>query len=371
MTLSRPRLLAPWLRLARGDPAAAMLFATLVSAPAASGRAPAYPANPTNPLAGVQWGVYKGGQDGVYPAYEAASGAERALLAKVALQPRARWYGSWLPTAEMRAKLNMDIAAEQADSGNPNVLVPMAFFRQFPGHERNRDIPWTLADRQAYRGWYDAAAAAIGSAHALIILEPDLPATLKGWRPDIRARLVTYAARTLAALPHTVIYLDGGASDWLNPEQQAALLKSAGVQYVRGFAENGTHYTSVADNIRRGRDTLAELAKLGITGKHFVIDTSDNGRPFGFGEYYEKHPNGFFPNAEPCLSTTERRCTTLGIPPTSRVADPALGLPDRLARVAKRLVDAYVWYNRPWLKNATWPFDLQRTLQMARTTPFQ
>lgn len=369
MALSRQRSLAASLVAVV---AVALLLATLLSAPDARSRGAGhgYPANPTNPLAGVQWGVYKGGQDGVYPAYAAARGAQRALLAKVALQPRARWYGSWLPTAEMRAKLNADIAAEQADTGNPDVLVPMAFFRQFPGHERNRGIPWTMADRQAYRTWYDAAASAIGSAHALIILEPDLPAILKGWRPDIRARLVTYAARTLAALPHTVIYLDGGASDWLKPELQAALLKSAGIRYVRGFTESGTHYTSVADNVERGRETLAELAKLGITGKHFVIDTSDNGRPFGFGEYYAKHPNGFFPNAEVCRTTTERKCVTLGIPPTWRVADPAWGLPARVTDVAKRLVDGYVWYNRPWLKNATVPFELNRTLQMARTTPF-
>jgi hypothetical protein len=363
-------------RAARATGAAAalaVLIGTLASAPAGAlqHRRAGYSTNPTNPLAGVQWGVYKGGQDGVYPAYESATGTERALLAKVALQPRARWYGSWLSTAEMRDKLAMDIAAEQADTGNPNVLVPMAFFRQFPGHERNRDIPWTTADRQAYRGFYDAAARAIGDAHALIILEPDLPATLKGWRPDIRARLVTYAARQLAALPHTTIYLDAGASDWINPERQAALLESAGIRYVRGFAESGSHYTSVVDNIRRGRETLAELAKLGITGKHFVIETADNGRPFGFGQYYEKHPNGFFPNAEPCTSLTEHRCVTLGIPPTWQVAAREAHLPARLVDFTKRMVDGYVWYNRPWLKNATVPFDLQRTLQMARTTPFQ
>jgi hypothetical protein len=360
-------------RLTWAVAALAVLAGTLASAPAAARQhhRAGYSTNPTNPLAGVQWGVYKGGQDGVYPAYAAATGARHALLAKVALQPRARWYGSWLSTAEMREKLAMDIADEQADIGNPNVMVPMAFFRQFPGHERNRDIPWTMADRRAYRGFYDAAAAAIGDAHALIILEPDLPATLKGWRPDIRARLVTYAARKLSALPHTTIYLDAGASDWIKPEDQAALLDSAGIRYVRGFAESGTHYTSIGDNIERGRETLAELAKLGITGKHFVIDTSDNGRPFGFGEYYEKHPTGFFPNAEPCQSLTEHKCVTLGIPPTWRVATPRLNLSSRLTDLAKRLVDGYVWYNRPWLKNATVPFDLQRTLQMARTTPFQ
>ena len=359
-------------RLASVAAALSLLIAAFNAAPAGAhaGRA-GYAANPTNPLAGVQWGVYKGGQDGVYPAYAAASGTDRALLAKVALQPRARWYGSWLSIQEVREKVREDIAAERADTGNPNVLVPMAFFRQFPGHERNRDIPWTMADRQAYRDWYAAAAHSIGSAHALIILEPDLPAILKGWRPDIRERLVTYAARTLAALPHTVIYLDSGASDWINPDDQAALLKGSGVKYVRGFALDGTHYTSVADNIVRGRETLAALAKLGITGKHFVIDTSDNGRPFGFGEYYEKHPNGFFPNAEPCLTKTETKCVTLGIPPTWRVADPAWHLRPRLADAAKRLVDGYVWYNRPWLKDCTAPFELQRTLQIARTTPFQ
>jgi hypothetical protein len=359
-------------RLTGGAAACAVLIATLATAPAhAALHRAGYAANPTNPLVGLPWGVYKGDQDGVYPAYAAASGTERALLAEVALQPRARWYGSWLSAADMQAKLSMEIAAEQADSGNPNVLVPMAFFRQFPGHERNRGIPWTLADRQAYRGFYDAAAAAIGNAHALIILEPDLPAILKGWRPDIRERLVTYAARTLSALPNTTIYLDAGASDWIKPADQAALLAASGVRYVRGFAESGTHYTSVPDNIVRGRETMAELAKLGITGKHFVIDTSDNGQPFGFGQYFQKHPNGFFPNAETCKSTTEHRCVTLGIPPTWRVADSRLHLSSKLTDVAERLVDGYVWYNRPWLENATYPFDLQRTLQMARTTPFQ
>jgi hypothetical protein len=350
----------------------AVLVATATVAPTrADARGTPYRANPTNPLVGVPWGVYRGGQDGVYPAFEAASGTERALLAKVALQPRARWYGSWIPTADVASLVHDDIAAEQQQAGNRNVLVPMALFRQFPGHERDKNIPWTMADRQAYRDWYTAVARGIGDAHALIILEPDLPVALNGWRPDIRFRLVNYAARTLAALPNTVIYLDAGASDWLKPDQQAALLKAAGVAHVRGFALDGTHYTPTADNIVRGRDTIAALARLGITGKHFVIDTSDNGHGFGYGEYYAKHPNGFFPNAEPCQSRTETKCVTLGIPPTWQVADPAWHFSVKVTTIAKQWVDGFVWYNRPWLTNATWPFDLQRTLQLARTTPFQ
>jgi hypothetical protein len=368
MALSRPRLITAW--LVAMVAAAALPVAVGASPVAARERSAGYPANPTNPLVGQQWGVYKGGQDGVYPAFLAARGANRALLAKVALQPRARWYGSWIATRDIRARVHDEIAAMRQDAHNPNVLLPMALFRQFPGHERDKGIPWTLADQQAYRDWYAAVARGIGSAHALIILEPDLPVALKGWRPDIRLRLVNYAARTLAALPNTVIYIDAGASDWLTAGQQAALLKAAGVARVRGFALDGTHYTPTVDNIRRGRETVAALAKRGIPGKHFVIDTSDNGRGFTFGQYYARHPNGFFPNAEPCQSKADTRCVTLGIPPTWQVANPAWHFSAKVADIAERFVDAFVWYNRPWLTNATWPFDRQRTLQMARTTPY-
>lgn len=370
--MASPRLRPIAARLAIPVASFALLAAAVSASPAVSdARGAGYPANPTNPLVNAQWGVYKGGQDGVYPAYASSSGTERALLAKVALQPRARWYGSWIPTRDVRAKVHSEIADEQADARNPNVLVPMALFRQFPGHERDKNIPWTQADRQAYRNWYDAVARGIGNAHALIILEPDLPVALKGWRPDIRLRLVNYAARTLAALPNTVIYIDAGASDWLKPDQQAALLQAAGVAHVRGFALDGTHYTPTADNIRGGRATVAALARRGIPGKHFVIDTSDNGQGFTFGEYYAEHPNGFFANAETCQTKADTKCVTLGIPPTWQVADPAWHFSARVDDIAKRWVDAFVWYNRPWLTNATWPFNLQRTLQMARTTPYQ
>jgi len=370
--MASPRLRPSATRIAIPMAGLALLAAALTaSSTVAHARSVTYRANPTNPLVGVQWGVYKGGQDGAYPAFESSSGTERALLAKVALQPRARWYGSWIPTRDIRAKVHSEIAAEQADARNPNVMVPMALFRQFPGHERDKGIPWSAADQQNYRDWYNAVARGIGKAHALIILEPDLPVALKGWRPDIRLRLVNYAARTLAALPNTVIYIDGGASDWLKPYQQAALLKAAGVAHVRGFALDGTHYTPTSDNIRDGRAVVAALARHGIPGKHFVIDTSDNGAGFTFGEYYAKHPNGFFANAEPCQTKAEHRCVTLGIPPTTQVAEPAWHFSARVDDIAKRWVDAFVWYNRPWLTNATWPFDLRRTLQVARTTPFQ
>src|SRR4051794_654554 len=57
---------------------------------------PAYPENPTNPLAGRLWGVYQGPQDAVSDRYLAATGDQRTLLAKIGERPRTKWYGAWV-----------------------------------------------------------------------------------------------------------------------------------------------------------------------------------------------------------------------------------------------------------------------------------
>ena len=66
----------------------------------------------------------------------------------------------------------------------------------------------------------------------------------------------------------------------------------------------------------------------------------------------------------------EQRCVTLGIPPTIDVDSPQCGLPAADRKLADRYVDAYLWFGRPWLYNQAKPFDLQRALQLTRTTPY-
>ena len=118
----------------------------------------AYEQNPGNPLAGGTWGVYTGSADGVYPAYQRASGSEKVLLAKIALRPRVRWFGSWMTASDAAAKLRDYIRVTQA--GDPDVLVQLAVFRLWPQGEGAKDKPLTAADQDAYRQWVDAAAQA-------------------------------------------------------------------------------------------------------------------------------------------------------------------------------------------------------------------
>jgi endoglucanase len=348
--------------------AAALVSSVLTGAP----RATSTPL-PSNPLDSVPWGIWHAQGNDVWPDYEAAAAGstQKQLLEKIAQRSRTRWFTSLNTTAEMQSKVHDYIADLQQQHG-ADVLAPIALFRQFPNHESHKADPWTRAMRRAYKSWYVAAAHGIGTARAMVILEPDLPVILKdAWRPDIRQRLVKFAATTLHQFaPNASVYIDAGSADWITPTAAAHLLQRSGVASIRGFALGGTHYDTTARNIAHGRQIVAKLAALGIPNKHFVIDTADNGHGFTFGEYRQRHPNGDPTNPVVCQTKAQQVCETLGIPPTWKVDDPQWHLPATAATTAHRWVDAYVWYNRPWLDHASSPFVLERALDLARTTPF-
>jgi endoglucanase len=343
------------------------LVASVVTAPTATGKAHRIT---TNPLSGGTWGVnHNPATDASYQYWEQATGTRKKLLAKIALRPRARWFTSFTQTSDMTSKVQKYIADMQNQGAD--VLAPIAAFRQFPNHESHKADPWTLQMRQDYKDWYDALAAGIGNSRAVVILEPDLAVILKdAWRPDIREQLVTYAANALAALPNTTVYIEAGSADWLTVDAAARLLKNSGVANVRGFALSGTHYDTTTRNIQHGRQIVAKLASMGIPNTHFVIDTADNGHGFTFAQYKQRHPGSDVTNPIVCQTKTQRVCETLGIPPTWRVGAAKWHLSTTVARTARKFVDGYLWYNRPWLDHNASPFELSRALPLARTTPF-
>ncbi len=342
----------------------------------AAGTAPALASTSTdNPLAGRPWGVYEGPGEQSWQPYVDATGAEKDLLGYIALKPKAKWFGSWIPDDQIEEKVRGYIANAQA--GNPDALVQMAIFRVKPW-ERNacRAIP-TLAQRASYRRWMRGFAAGIGDAHVAVIQQPDGPFALcapHGSR--VASRLIAYGTRVLSAQPNASVYVEVGAADWPHDGKQGGaatatkLALRGGVKYARGIALNGTHYSSTVDEVARGAAVVRALAAQGITDKHVVINTAENGHPFEFGTYTGKDPN----NAFVCKTANDpvtRTCVTLGIPPTTQVAAPQWQLPLKTRRLARRYVDAYLWFGRPWLYRQADPFVKSRALQLVRTTPFR
>ena len=320
-----------------------------------------------NPLANRAWGVYKGSGDQAWTPYQRARGAKKQLLAKIALAPKAKWYGQWIPAKQIQGKVRDHIAIAQA--GDPEALVQMTVFRLKPWEEEACKRLPTAKEQLDYTKWIDKFAAGIGEAHVALILQPDGPFALcaPGGSP-LPSQLVGYAAHAFGALPNTSVYIDAGASDWLrnDPAKALQILLPAGIDTARGFALNTTHYASTSAEIAYGTAVVQALAAAGYPDKHFVINTAANGAPFNGYDY--KGPN--FDNAATCKTKGQQSCVTLGIPPTADVANPAWGLSAPDAANAAAYVDGYLWIGRPWLYMQADPFDLKRALAVAKTSPY-
>ncbi|MCW2815035.1 MAG: Glucanase [Nocardioides sp.] len=325
-----------------------------------------------NPLAGRRMGVYQGPQELAWEPYARSRGATRATLAEIALRPKARWFGSWIADRDIYAKTRDYVRVSQ--DGDPKALVQMAMFRMVPWEHEACDRLPTAREQASYKRWTDEFARGIGRAHAAVVLQPDGPFALCAPRGStLPSKLIAYAARTLAALPHTSVYIDGGAGDWPSANGQggaaaaADFLVRAGVADVRGVALNSTHYSPTEAEVRRGAEIVEELARRGIPGKKVVINTSSNGQGFGFGTYTGPDPD----NAYPCRSKDDpRTCVALGIPPTTSVGAARWGLPDDVRRLAVEHVDAYLWFGRPWLYRQADPFQVKRALAIVRSSPY-
>lgn len=344
------------------------LLALLAAAPATAGRANAGIAGAptTNPIAGVRWGVFRNPRvDGVYRAYKHRGGAQKRLLRRIANRPRVRWFGAWIPDGAIRRNVRRYL--RNVTRGRRNVMAQLAVFRLQPW-ERGacRRLP-TRREVGSYKRWINNFARGVGRSRVLLVLQPDLPfADCVPRRSTLPLRLVAYAARRLERLRHATVYLDGGAGDWARPRQVARWLRIAGVRHARGFALNVTHYHSTRREILYGRRIAQLLGRRGIHHKHFVISTSTNGRPFS-----AQQARRTFRRARTCRSRHQRRCVTLGIPPTTHVARRRWRLGPRARHIAARLADGYLWIGRPWLVVRRNTFSLGRALRVARTTPYR
>jgi endoglucanase len=307
-----------------------------------------------NPLAGMRWGVYEGPIDGVWPAYAAAGGANRRLLGKIALQPRAVWAGSWDANPERTAQETVSDSTQN----DPNVLTQVAIFDLNPWESCSGS--WSAGTQASYRAWVRGYAAGLGSARVALILQPDMPFALCV-SSGVPEQLIAYAANVFDSLPHTTVYIDAGSYAWYQPGLIARMLEGSGIWHSRGFALNVTQYGSTDQELQWGAQINRALAAAGARDKHFVINTDENGTPYLAGEI---PGGGAASNYTPrCSHPGQQLCQRLGIPPTTDVASPRWHLTGADRRIATAQVDAYMWLGRPWMVNAE-PFSLRYALTL-------
>src|SRR5690349_5781162 len=82
-----------------GPPTA--VSSTPVVRPAAAPRTSTY----VNPLAGRPWGTYEGPQELAWAPYVNATGTRKRLLGYIALAPKAKWFGAWIPNDQIAQRV--------------------------------------------------------------------------------------------------------------------------------------------------------------------------------------------------------------------------------------------------------------------------
>jgi endoglucanase len=206
-------------------------------------------------------------------AAKAATGADAALLEKIATTPSAVWFGDWLGP-DPGAAVAKTVARAHAAGAYPLLVVYDLPSRDCGGHSSGG-----APTPAAYKAWIDRFTAALAPP-AAVIVEPDALGQLGCISPALAQQtleLVRYAGAALAARGGIAVYLDAGNSAWQSVPVMTQRLLAAGVTGVRGFALNFSNFRWTSDELAYG-DALAAT-----TGGHYIVDTGRNGQGPGDG----------------------------------------------------------------------------------------
>ena len=251
------------------------------------------------------------------------------LLEKIAGQPVgvmiSRYSGGGRPGAVYAVTRQLVCGALSADPGS--IPIINTYFLYQAGYcETTSEI---VAHRPTFERQVSEMTRAIARHPVVMLLEMDAIGSsscmarngaLPAWEADIR-----YEIDKVAALPHTVVYVEGGYSDGAPAGYTARVLRAVDVARIRGFYTNDTHINWTIKEIRWG-----EAVSRMTHGSHFIVNTSDSGR-------------GPLLNAHPATQGVEQLCNPpgrgAGPPPTTTTGFPH--------------VDAFVWVHVPGESSGT------------------
>ncbi len=194
--------------------------------------------------------------------------ADAALMDKIADQPLARWIGSW----------NVNIGRDVSDAVGRITgaqALPVFVAYNIPHRDCGSYSAGGAGSGAAYRQWIRGFAGGLGNKKAVVILEPDAIAgitCLDARTQQERYDLIHDAVLVLKA-KGAAVYIDAGHARWVASPEMANRLQKAGIADADGFSLNISNFLGNTINVAYGTDLSRRIG-----GKHFIIDTSRNGR---------------------------------------------------------------------------------------------
>jgi endoglucanase len=194
----------------------------------------------------------------------------------IAREPDVQRYGNWSGTNPgLQVSQYLGRASVLQSGTVPEISTYyLVDAKRVAGHcGHYADPPWRQG---AYHKWISSLASGNGDYRVIVFLEMDSLITtgcLSHHGLEVRLAELHDAINILSQLPHAVVYLDAGAADAVPAHTIAKLLNGAGVSEIQGFFVNSTHFDWTSHEIRYGE----EISHL-TGGKHFVVNTAENGR---------------------------------------------------------------------------------------------
>src|SRR5579875_2853367 len=199
-------------------------------------------------------------------------GQNAELLARMETIPSAVWLdGETQEEAALGARgeeqANHRVAAQVRAAlagARAQHAVPVFVAYNIPGRDCSQYSAGGAPSDSAYDAWINSLSSALGTAKAVVILEPDALANLPGYCgsayntafPNItnttRINDVAYGVHTLEGDPNISLYLDGGHSAWQAVGNIAEVLVAADVAQAQGFFLNVSNYQYATNNAYYG-----------------------------------------------------------------------------------------------------------------------
>jgi endoglucanase len=211
-------------------------------------------------------------------AADSSLASQVAGLSKIASQPEAQRFSSYSwgggPGGIFKQAEKIFCTNLTADPGTIPIINTYFMHPDLGGCPTPAQV---TAYNPVFQRRVDEMAAATDRRPAVYLLELDAigssscvakTGAMPEWEADLR-----YEINAISALPHTVVYVEGGYSDSNSPRYTARILNAVGINTIRGFFTNDTHMQWTINEVR----WATKVSKL-THGAHFIVNTADNGQ---------------------------------------------------------------------------------------------
>lgn len=165
----------------------------------------------------------------------------------------------------------------------PATVPVLSTFFIYPQGQFCPKLPAIQSWQSTFKRLVNEMAGAVGRKRAVILMEIDsigTSACLSGKSLKLWLRDLKYEAQQFSKLPHAVVYTEAGYSDANGPKWTAQRLWKAGVNLIRGFYTDDTHFAWSSNEIKWAQAVSNALSRLsdGQYRAHFVVNTAQNGQ---------------------------------------------------------------------------------------------